>query len=433
MRILWSDYGADPMRLANTEIMLKRLAAAGHTVYRTSLNPLSTVAVNLPLPKLVLTPKVLPWVGPDKIDKSDADRARIMDYCASLRQGDKAELPFSVHQQFAHLFYEYIIPELKSIRPELVVLWHQFNAFHYVIEDWCRKNGVEIVYGENGVLPGSWCFEYGGQMAESWIAQHPKAFKALPIVQDDIDRARAYLEHCRTTGLNRKGQGQQLSGTALADWLAADDRPTILYAGINDSKTGVFPFKRDRSLKHVQEFITSEHGLEAIVNLARAKNWRVIFKPHPSVNVPVGHGLDDGRHLAIADRDIGLVDLIKQVDVVTTIVSQSSYMSLIHGKPCVLMGRMQLSGSGLVEEALFSQQLHRAVSKCLQQGFTDSMEQAFERHVARLLRYYVVSPSENAEGHFMHGLTDVGDELARKKVGEPGEFSVVGHRGELVA
>ena len=108
-------------------------------------------------------------------------------------------------------------------------------------------------------------------------------------------------------------------------------------------------------------------------------------------------------------------------------------MSLIHGKPCVLMGRMQLSGSGLVEEALFSQQLHRAVSKCLQQGFTDSMEQAFERHVARLLRYYVVSPSENAEGHFMHGLTDVGDELARKKVGEPGEFSVVGHRGELVA
>ncbi|MDQ0506619.1 hypothetical protein [Xanthobacter agilis] len=402
-RIFYSDYGAEPSRLQRIEALLRHLKDNGAAVCRTSRHPIESVALTLPLPNFLRqsTSKQGLTLGQNADPKNQLLRIAGQTLNYDVPKRGAADCYAS-----AYLYKCYIEEELSRFEPDLVILWHQFNAYHYIIAAWCRRNNVPVIYGENGVLPGSWCFEFGGQMAESWIAREPSRFAALPIDGTDIAHAQAYLEHARRNRLSRKTDMTAVSESDLSQILAADPRPKILYAGINDYKTGLQPYTTTRTPLHAADFISTEQGLQALLRVARRNNWYILYKPHPSTTHAITAVAEHEEYLTLIDKRIDLLDLLPLINVLTTIVSQSAYMSVMHERPTVIMGKMQLSGSGLVREALFNAQLESAVKKSIADGSRKPNQRRLLEHIARLLKFYVISPEFSDPGLFKYSLSD---------------------------
>ncbi|MFG1392496.1 hypothetical protein [Xanthobacter agilis] len=402
-RVFYSDYGAEPFRLERIEALLRHLKDHGAIVCRTSRHPIESVALNLPLPNFLRhsVSKQGLTLGP-KADPTNP----VLRTAGQTLNYDVPKRGAADCYASAYLYRCYIEEELSRFQPTLVILWHQFNAYHYIIADWCRRNTVPVIYGENGVLPGSWCFELGGQMAESWIAREPGRFAALPIDGTDIAHAQAYLEHALRNRLTRKADMTALSQSDLAQVLAADPRPKILYAGINDYKTGLQPYASSRTPLHAADFTSTEQGLQSLLRVARRNDWHILYKPHPSTTHAPTDIAEHAEYLTLIDKRIDLLDLLPLINVLTTIVSQSAYMSVMHGRPTVIMGKMQLTGSGLVREAIFSTQLESAVKKSIDDGGRKPNQRRLLEHIARLLKFYVISPEFGDRGFFKYDVSD---------------------------
>lgn len=403
-RIFYSDYGGDPTRIEKMERILQDFLDLGCEVRRTSLHPISSVVPTLPLPNLTRMGGGRTRL---KLQSGTPVQNRVLRYSAEIFRSDNPNRSSKDCYLSMYLYQLYIEEELKRFKPDLVILWHQFSSYHHIIASWCETNAVPIVYGEHGVLPGSWCFEFQGQMGESWIARDPERFRALPLDQRDRHQADEYLEYAVSNRMNRKTGMISVSEAGLEDTLTQDARPKILYAGINDFKTGLQPFSRRRSLQHSGDFISTEAGLMALLPLARKNGWQVLFKPHPSIRHDA-QALDAYADcLAIIDKRVDLVDLLKYSDALATIVSQSAYMGLLHNIPVVLMGRMQLSGSGLVQEACFRSDLEAALRRALPPEPKQHDPDALRDHVARLIRYYVMSDTYGEASLFRHDLSNL--------------------------
>jgi hypothetical protein len=404
MRVFYSDYGDDPVRMARIEAVLKDFKARGADVCRTSRRPLDTVARNLVLPNLIERPLKSAGIAlhPD-IRLTD----RSLRIQAATYQYDHPKKSVRDCYTSLYMYRQYIEQELEQFKPDLVILWHQFNAYHYAIADWCERNDIPVMFGENGVLPGSWCFEFQGQMAESWIARAPERFKDLPISKADKRHAAAYLQYAVDHGLNRKGRGASLQEAGIEGRLAADTRPKILYAGVNDFKTGLQPFTRRRSLKHTADFVSTEIGLETLLHLARKNNWHILYKAHPSIKHVSTEQESYSDCLTVIDKSIDLIELLKVADALATIVSQSAYMALLYDCPVVLMGRMQLTGSGLVQEAPYRNQLEQAVQRALADDEREERRGVLRDHVARLMKYYLISPEYGQPDLFRYDTSEI--------------------------
>lgn len=407
-RIFYSDYGEDPVRIAKIERIITALQAQGATVCRSNRRAMVSAGITLPMPPLVMaSPSKLGIDLKSKVKATDP----LLRQCAEIFRYDHSNRSERDCYVSMHLYQQYITSELERFAPDLVLLWHQFNAYHYIIEDWCQARNIPVLYGEHGVLPGSWCFEFGGQMAESWIGRDPAGFQALPVEPGDLDRAQRYLAHAVENRMNRKAPGLTAAETGLADRLRADPRPKILYAGVNDYKAGLQPFDQTRTLRHTGDFISTPAGLEALLPLARKNNWHVLYKPHPSIKHELGALSAHQDYLSVIDKRVDLIDLLQYCDVLATIVSQSAYMALMHDTPVVLMGRMQLSGSGLVQEALYRRDLTTAVKSALADSDHETRRARLVDHVARLMRYYVIADDFDAHGLFCYDLADFAQSL----------------------
>lgn len=409
-RIFYSDYGEDPARIAKIERILADLKARGATVCRTSRRALSSEATSLPMPHLVMA-------GPAKLGIDLRSKVKptnfLVRHSAEIYRYDHGQRLWRDCYVSMHLYKKYITHELERFAPDLVILWHQFNAYHYLIEEWCHANGVPVLYCEHGVLPGSWCFEFGGQMGESWIARDPAAFRALPVETADRAAAERYLAHATKSRMNRKAPGLTVAEAGLANTLTADPRPKILYAGVNDYKTGLQPFSKRLTLRHAADFVSTEAGLKALLPLARKNGWHILYKPHPSIKHQLGAGHEYSHCLSVIDKRVDLIDLLDYCDTLATIVSQSAYMALMHDIPVVQMGRTQLSESGLVNDTLYARDLETSIGAALENSKGETRRSELVEHVARLLRYYVISEEYGQRGLFRYDLSDLADSILK--------------------
>jgi hypothetical protein len=401
MRIFYSDYGGDVARIAKIERLVTELMAGGATVMRTGGKGLQSAAAVLPLPGFARRSKVSAEI---RLDAKEIGQDPVVALAAAIFRHDSPNRSAADAYASMLAYQAFIAAELDRFAPDLVIAWHQFSAYHSLLEDWCRTRSVPIIYAEHGVLPGSWCFEFRGQMAESWIAQAPEAFAALPLDEADREAAERYLDHARRERLNRKTDTLSLEEANLGGLLQAEKRPKILYAGNNDYKTGLQPFSPHRSLRHGGDFLSTESGLLALLRIARRRNLLVLYKPHPSLGDGADVPAEFRRQVLLVDRRVNLVDLLPHVQALATIVSQSAYMAAMHGIPVVLMGRMQLSGTGIVEEAPFRRDLDAAVGRALANANPEERRRLFRDHVARLLRYYLIADSHDALGLFRYDL-----------------------------
>ena len=128
-----------------------------------------------------------------------------------------------------------------------------------------------------------------------------------------------------------------------------NDRPVIFFVGSNERGSGIY-FDESKIIKEYSPFFSGNaDALNYLLELAEKDDWLLIFKPHPNeTDNGITYDIDNSR-LKVVKYD-NVFDLIDISDLTITITSGISGISLIHGKPSILLGRNGLTGKGAAYE-----------------------------------------------------------------------------------
>jgi hypothetical protein len=312
-------------------------------------------------------------------------------------------------------FQEHFRRVVNRIQPRLCIAWHQFFSFHYALPGLLAELGIPLLYAEFGPLPGTIIFDRGGQMAESEIATRSEEFLRTPVTDAELDAAAKFIARVRAEQRTRKPQP---APGAVREALRArgmgEGTPVIFYAGQYDCRTGMRPRMLPNAKLHSPWFKSTLDSIEYLSALAKKNGWIVLFKPHPLAAI----SQTQLAQLPAADRLVcvphaSIFECMDVAKVVTTIVSQVSYMALIHRKPCVMLGRNQISGKGCAYEPDSKEAIEESFRTALSHGQTASQESAFCRHVAQLLKTAVFAFDDNFSAPTLRGLDAAASELMK--------------------
>ena len=311
------------------------------------------------------------------------------------------------------LYREHIRHVLQRVQPVLVIAWHQFFGSHYGMRSLMHECGVPWLFAEYGPLPGTILFDREGQGAESPIVTRNDAFVASPIDNTDLDRATAFVKKVRDEKRTRKPQtapGQVHKALASS---SRAGRPVVFYAGQYDCRTGMVPRSLPQAEQTSPVYSSTLDALSHLTELAERNDWTILFKPHP-LAAPVTNNTGT---IAAPDRVVNvpganLFECLEAADVVTTIVSQVSYMSLIWERPCVMLGRSYLTGKGCTAQPETRNAVEFAVRSAIDLGFTAEARSAWIRHVAQLLKYAVFEFDTDFSAPGLRGVDDAAGSLA---------------------
>ncbi|HIA46946.1 MAG TPA: hypothetical protein EYN96_03000 [Candidatus Hydrogenedentes bacterium] len=325
------------------------------------------------------------------------------------------------------LFSAYMKRLMENSKPVLCVMWHQFNGNHHTLTRLCHEMQIPYLYVEYGALPGTLCFDEDGQMAESWVAQCSDDFLALPVDESDLARAQTFLDYLRGEKKSGKPQGATVSIQDVIERARNQNRKIIFYAGQNDWAAGMLPRALPEARTHSHIYTDTLDALDHLSQLAEENDWQILFKPHPLVQ---------DRHkafeVAYPDRvnlvlGADILACVEAADVVTTIVSQVSYLALIHERPCVMLGRNQLRNKGCTGQPATRDEVGQKISDALRDGFHTKARERWLKHIAQMCKYYFFAFDKEVEAIIDRNIQEAADYLVASA--EAQETSVVSAKG----
>lgn len=288
---------------------------------------------------------------------------------------------------WGYFAYAYISLLLKGLKPQKVVLWNEFYAFHHIFRGICVEKRIPVHYIEFGCLPGTICIEGKGQQGESYPATRYRQFRTKKVSSGELQSAKQVLDFLKQTGLNRNKQPLQKIGDVPLRHFK-QGKKTILYMGQNDFESGICPYTKRTKKFHSPSFHTSLEALEFLRRLTIKNDWNLIYKPHP-IMVALNHsGMEFAQKIDIV-TDIDINSMIDGADLVVTIFSQSAYIALIRRKPVLMLGYTQLRGKGCTYEAFSIGEIESQIHMALENGFTKEQQDSFVCHTTQLLKYYL--------------------------------------------
>jgi len=319
------------------------------------------------------------------------------------------------------LFREHLRRVLDRERPCLHIAWHQFFSFHFALPSMLAEFGVPLLFAEFGPLPGTIIFDREGQMAESAIARRSDEFASTPVSEAEIRDAENFLARVRAEKRTRKPQNDANTVRDALRERAAGGRKVIFYAGQYDCRTGMIPRTLPNARLHSPFFTETLDALSFLSRLAKRNDWLILFKPHPLAD----HAPGDLARIEAPDRVVSVpgasvFECFEHAQLVSTIVSQVSYMSLIHGRPCLMLGRNQLSGKGCAYEPQSTDDIEAHVNRAFANGVTAEQKAKWKIHVAQLLKTSVFAFDEDFNAPSLRGLPETAEFLAANGA----EFSI---------
>lgn len=276
---------------------------------------------------------------------------------------------------------------IDYINPNFVFLWHQFNGLHFLAEKILTKRSIPFGFAHLGCLPGTIVFERGGEMGESWVAREPQHFRSLPVNEEDLKRAEKYIDFVVSNKLDRKPLTEEGQIYSLVNRLRTECKQIIFYAGQYDQYAALVPYDENSIAFHSPNYSDTFDALVHLDKIANRNKWAVLFKPHPGdvQNIPRDLNLQNTYSISGAN----IFDCIYQSDVTVTILSSTSYLSRLHGRPTVMLGRHQISDKGCVYEVKERKYTEATISAAIENGYPQDMEEAWQIHIAQLLKYYL--------------------------------------------
>jgi hypothetical protein len=276
---------------------------------------------------------------------------------------------------------------LDYINPDFVFLWHQFRGLHFLATRILKQRDIPFGYTHLGCLPETIVLEKGGEMGESWVAREYQQFRSLPVNDDDLGKAKKYMEVVVSNKLDRKPLTNEGQIDRLVHRIRDEGRKIIFYAGQFDRYAGLIPYDENSIKFHSPIYSGTFDALAHLDEIAGRNRWAILFKPHPSEVQTLPGNLNLQSTYLIPGANI--FDCIYQTDAVVTILSSISYLSRLHGRPTVMLGRHQISGKGCVCEVKKRKDTESIISMAIENGYSQDMENAWQIHIAQLLKYYL--------------------------------------------
>lgn len=311
------------------------------------------------------------------------------------------------------LFREHLRKVFARERPCLHIAWHQFYSFHYSLPSMLAEAGVPLLFTEFGPLPGTIIFDQEGQMAESAIARRSGEFASAPVSASELKGAGEFLDRVRSEKRTRKPQRDSGMVREALREKSAGARKIIFYAGQYDHRTGMLPRSLPNAKLHSPFFSDTLDALSFLSRLAKRNDWLILFKPHPLA----GHSAESLARIEEPEYVVNVpgasvFECFEHTQVVSTIVSQVSYMSLIHGRACVMLGRNQLTGKGCAYEPRTMDEIEPELQKALERGINAEQDACWKKHVAQLLKSSVFAFDEDLTASLLRGTPETADYLA---------------------
>lgn len=314
--------------------------------------------------------------------ENDSFLAKTADH---LYQRQNGTMTRSYAQAMVWYYAQVYQAAIDAYQPAAVLIWSKFSALHLLCDHICRKNKVTPLYMEYGSIPGTFALDAGGQMGESYAAREYKAFRELPVLQEEYEQAHTVLNYLRESRLNRN---VQLQNTDELDQLRKElppDRPVVLFAGQNDFDSGLLPYDEHAKENHSPMFADSRAAALHLLQVAQAMGFSLVYKPHPAMVDRIKKMTWPKDLYVVRSTDINT--LIDYADLIVTVVSQTNYISSIRQKATLSLGYNQLRGKGVTYEAYTESEIPAAIELALEQGMTPEMKTNFVTHTAQMLRY----------------------------------------------
>ncbi len=339
---------------------------------------------------------------------------------AAIVEADTRQVPVTGTALKTIYLCSYLKKIFEKEDPALWIVWHQFNGYSYTIVPMCRMFGVPYLYAEYGVLPGTINFDREGQMAESSVATDHKSFIKLPFDLPDLETSDRFLEHVRLQKKTRKDQGSAVDVGEIVEGARRKGRMIVFYAGQNDWASGILPYQWLPTPKiHSPFYRDTLDALNHLSVLAEKNDWHVLFKPHPQVEKRHEDYQCEFPERISSVIGANIFDCMEMTDVTVTILSQVSYLALIHNRPCVMLGRNQLRGKGCVYQPESLEKVGETIILALKQGFTKEMRKKWRQHVTQLTIHYVFSMDSDVEAIIGRGLESSSDYIIEQSMRRP--------------
>ena len=302
---------------------------------------------------------------------------------------------------------KYIRSVVSRINIKRVILWNEFFAYHHIVKHVLNEYKIPVCFLEFGSVPGTLSIESMGQMGKSFPAQCIDEFKALEVNNDDIQASKQIIKYVYENRINRNIQPISSELEKVQNKLDPN-RPTVLYAGVNDYESGLVPYNTETKKYHSPYARSSNEVVTYLSSLAEENGWNLIYKPHPSFF----------RHDNLTEKMPGNVILVNQVDindiidvadVVVTILSQVSYISLIREKATVMLGYTQLKGKECAYEAFKKGEIEKKIKEAINEGYTKHQKERFYVHIAQMLKYNLFYDYVNIDNKYGKSLMEAAE------------------------
>lgn len=313
---------------------------------------------------------------------SDTIKALLTEYSCEERVG----------RAIANLLYIHFSEALDFYKPDVLLFWGCTSPLGKLMENLCKFKSIPFCGMEWGILPGTVSFDFNGHMAESWVAVKSQIFNQLEIKDEDVEAAREYLEVADDSNLSRNKANPVAEDVCeKIQALKKAGKKIILYLESNNAHSGNTYVDEEVAKIHSPLFCGDEEGYRALLKVCKEhEDWHILYKPHP-ISITRGIQSDIDYKCTTVVYEGGLNEVLELADLSVTILSQSAYISMIKRIPTLVLGKLQINDSGAVYTIDKESDLEVIIERAIEECITEEQWEAFEKHVARVLKYYVFS------------------------------------------
>jgi hypothetical protein len=304
--------------------------------------------------------------------------------------------------------YQYVEEMLNILTPRTIIIHASVQVYHKIASELCEKYNIPYVFTHQGILPGTFAFDIGGEVGASLPAVYADKFKNLPVTENDIINGQKVWDYLYKTKMNRKIQPNNHMGEVI-DKQINHQRPTVFFGGQNDINSHMLPYTQYTQEYHSPIFGSSIEAAVYIANICKQNDWNFVYKPHPMYAEREDVSLLPDNTIYVKYGDIN--ELIDGCDVFVTILSTANYVGLIRKKPVVMLGYTQSKGKNITYEAFEKNKIEQAIKDAIDNGFTKEQQEAFAVHLAQVLKYYLYDDMTERELRFGKPIPESIDEL----------------------
>ncbi len=280
--------------------------------------------------------------------------------------------------------YSYLDTLLEKLEPVLIVAHSSMLPIHRVLDFVCSEKRIPLLYSHQGIIKGTMSVEPVGMVGKSPVALYYDRFKKLPVEREDIDNAIKCIEYLKKERSNYRTQPK--GDISSIRTKVKTGKKTVLLAGTMDSLSWMVPYTKETKEFYSPIFKSSLDAAIYISQICANNDWNFIYKPHGLS--PLNEEEISCLKNVIYTENVSIYDLIDISDVVVTITSSVSYLSLIAEKATIMLGYNQLRGKECAYEAYTLEEIEETIVNALENGFTTFQKNSFYTHIAQLLKYY---------------------------------------------